>query len=134
MRSDEGYAIVRLLRGSTTPAPDTLERADFRDDAPCSTTDPEVFYPEKGGTTLPAKKVCAGCDVRRECLLFALQHDERFGVWGGMSERERRRLRIVPKALPPVRYTNSAKDVCDECGLPFRSVAQHKRLKHGASS
>ena len=40
-----------------------------------------------------AKKVCTGCEVRAECLEYALAHDERFGIWGGLSERERRRLK-----------------------------------------
>jgi WhiB family redox-sensing transcriptional regulator len=56
-------------------------------------TDPEAFFPEKGGSTREAKKVCLTCDVRAECLDYALQHDERFGIWGGLSERERRRLK-----------------------------------------
>lgn len=59
----------------------------------CAQTDPEAFYVEKGGSTRDAKKVCVGCDVRGECLEYALAHDERFGVWGGLSERERRKLK-----------------------------------------
>ncbi|WP_136089519.1 WhiB family transcriptional regulator [Auritidibacter ignavus] len=62
-------------------------------DALCAQTDPEAFFPEKGGSTRDAKRVCAQCTVRQECLDYALAHDERFGIWGGMSERERRRLR-----------------------------------------
>jgi WhiB family redox-sensing transcriptional regulator len=58
----------------------------------CAQTDPEVFFPEKGGSVREAKAVCAGCPVRTPCLEYALAHDERFGVWGGLSERERRRL------------------------------------------
>ena len=59
----------------------------------CAQTDPEAFFPEKGGSTRDAKKVCGSCAVRAECLAYALKNDERFGIWGGMSERERRRLR-----------------------------------------
>ena len=59
----------------------------------CGETDPEVFFPEKGGSTRDARKVCRGCEVRAECLEYALEHDERFGIWGGLSERERRRLK-----------------------------------------
>jgi len=59
----------------------------------CAQTDPEAFFPEKGGSTREAKKVCLVCDVRQECLEYALDHDERFGIWGGLSERERRRLK-----------------------------------------
>jgi len=62
-------------------------------DALCAQTDPEAFFPEKGGSTREAKSVCRSCEVRQECLEYALAHDERFGIWGGMSERERRRLK-----------------------------------------
>ena len=64
----------------------------WQDRALCAQTDPEAFFPEKGGSTREAKKICLGCEVRSECLEYALGHDERFGIWGGLSERERRRL------------------------------------------
>ncbi|MDF2708148.1 MAG: transcription factor WhiB [Nonomuraea muscovyensis] len=63
------------------------------DDGLCAQTDPEVFFPEKGGSTRDAKQVCMACPIRVECLDYALAHEERFGVWGGASEKERRRLR-----------------------------------------
>jgi len=62
-------------------------------DALCAQTDPEAFFPEKGGSTRDAKKICTTCEVKGECLEYALQNDERFGIWGGLSERERRKLR-----------------------------------------
>ncbi|WP_081746755.1 WhiB family transcriptional regulator [Arthrobacter sp. H5] len=62
-------------------------------DALCAQTDPEAFFPEKGGSTRDAKKVCGACTVKSQCLEYALANDERFGIWGGLSERERRRLR-----------------------------------------
>jgi WhiB family redox-sensing transcriptional regulator len=65
----------------------------WQDRALCSQTDPEAFFPEKGGSTREAKRVCLGCDVRVECLEYALANDERFGIWGGLSERERRRVK-----------------------------------------
>ena len=65
----------------------------WQDKALCAQTDPEAFFPEKGGSTREAKKICLGCEVRHECLEYALAHDERFGIWGGLSERERRRLK-----------------------------------------
>jgi WhiB family redox-sensing transcriptional regulator len=68
---------------------------EWRLDALCAETDPESFFPEKGGSTREAKRVCSGCEVRAECLEFALANDERFGIWGGLSERERRRLRLM---------------------------------------
>jgi WhiB family redox-sensing transcriptional regulator len=66
---------------------------EWAERALCAQTDPEAFFPEKGGSTREAKKVCLGCDVRSECLEYALANDERFGIWGGLSERERRRLK-----------------------------------------
>jgi WhiB family redox-sensing transcriptional regulator len=80
---------LTLLRPS---APVEGELA-WQADALCAQTDPEAFFPEKGGSTRDAKKVCSSCTVRSECLEYALENDERFGIWGGLSERERRRLR-----------------------------------------
>ena len=65
----------------------------WQEHALCAQTDPEAFFPEKGGSTREAKRVCLSCDVRSECLEYALNNDERFGIWGGLSERERRRLK-----------------------------------------
>jgi WhiB family transcriptional regulator, redox-sensing transcriptional regulator len=64
-------------------------------EARCLDADPEAFFPEKGGSTREAKRICAACPVRDECLDYALEHDERFGIWGGLSERERRRAKRV---------------------------------------
>jgi len=69
------------------------EEQGWQENALCAETDPEAFFPEKGGSTREAKKICTGCEVRTECLEYALGNDERFGIWGGLSERERRRLR-----------------------------------------
>ena len=65
----------------------------WQERALCAQTDPEAFFPEKGGSTREAKKVCLSCDVRGDCLEYALSNDERFGIWGGLSERERRKLK-----------------------------------------
>ena len=71
----------------------TEDEQDWQERALCAQTDPEAFFPEKGGSTREAKRICLGCEVKDECLEYALAHDERFGIWGGLSERERRRLR-----------------------------------------
>ena len=65
----------------------------WQEQALCAETDPEAFFPEKGGSTREAKKICTGCEVKAQCLEYALANDERFGIWGELSERERRRLR-----------------------------------------
>ena len=61
--------------------------------ANCLGVDPDLFFPERGASTREAKEVCRGCVVRYGCLEYALQNGEKFGIWGGMSERERRRIR-----------------------------------------
>ncbi|MHB8293804.1 MAG: WhiB family transcriptional regulator [Acidimicrobiales bacterium] len=61
--------------------------------ANCAGVDPDLFYPERGASTREAKEVCRGCVVRVECLDYAIVNGEKFGIWGGMSERERRRVR-----------------------------------------
>jgi len=68
-------------------------RQSWYERAACLEADADSFFPEKGGSSRPAKRVCAGCIVRTECLAYALDNDERFGIWGGMSERERRQLK-----------------------------------------
>lgn len=69
-----------------------LETGNWSAHGLCAQTDPEAFYPEKGGSTADAKRVCLACDVRTECLEYAIEHGEP-GVWGGTSERQRRAIR-----------------------------------------
>lgn len=72
-------------------APDYLP-PEWYADALCAETDPQIFFPEAGGSTRAAKKVCASCPVRVECLEYALAHKDAFGIWGGVSERDRRKI------------------------------------------
>lgn len=61
--------------------------------ANCLGVDPDLFFPERGASTKEAKAVCRGCVVREDCLEYALANGEKFGIWGGLSERERRKIR-----------------------------------------
>ena len=65
----------------------------WQDHANCLGVDPDLFFPERGASTREAKEVCLSCEVRAQCLEYALANDERFGIWGGLSERARRRLK-----------------------------------------
>ena len=65
----------------------------WQERANCLGVDPDLFFPERGASTREAKAVCRGCEVRVDCLEYALAHGEKFGIWGGLSERERRRVR-----------------------------------------
>jgi len=69
------------------------EETSWQDMANCLGVDPDLFFPERGASTREAKEVCRGCVVRDDCLEYALVNGEKFGIWGGMSERERRRIR-----------------------------------------
>lgn len=86
-------AVGRVKDHDPFDGPDQPDQQDWQERALCAQTDPEAFFPEKGGSTREAKRICAGCEVRAECLEYALAFDERFGIWGGLSERERRRLK-----------------------------------------
>jgi WhiB family transcriptional regulator, redox-sensing transcriptional regulator len=72
--------------------------ATWQTEAACLPADPDLFFPISA--TGPAekqiaraKRICAGCAVRRECLEFALAHDQMYGIWGGTTPDERRRVR-----------------------------------------
>jgi WhiB family redox-sensing transcriptional regulator len=65
----------------------------WQEHANCLGVDPDLFFPERGASTREAKSVCASCEVKADCLEYALVNGEKFGIWGGLSERERRRLR-----------------------------------------
>ena len=71
----------------------STDERSWQDEANCLGVDPELFFPERGASTREAKEVCRGCVVREDCLEYALSNGEKFGIWGGLSERERRRLR-----------------------------------------
>jgi len=81
-------------------ASDEQDSSAWMLEARCLDADPEAFFPEKGGSTREAKRICAACPVREECLEYALENDERFGIWGGLSERERRRAKRVVTSRP----------------------------------
>lgn len=68
----------------------------------CSQTDPDAFFPEKGRPTRDAKRICNRCEVKAECLEYALARKERFGIWGGLSERQRKTLLRKRAGAEPV--------------------------------
>jgi len=78
----------RMLRTLIDPA-----ELAWQEKANCMGVDPDLFFPERGASTREAKGVCRGCVVQMDCLEYALANGEKFGIWGGMSERERRRIR-----------------------------------------
>lgn len=73
--------------------------------AVCAQTDPEAFFPEKGGSSRDAKRICASCDIQQDCLEYALARDIRFGIWGGTTELQRRSMRRQRRATPRTEVT-----------------------------
>ncbi len=64
----------------------------WREYAACANTDMLSFFPDSGGVIKVTRRICRGCDVRDRCLEYALANTVK-GFWGGLSERERRRLK-----------------------------------------
>ncbi len=65
----------------------------WKADALCAETDPEAFFPEKGDKPYAALRICQRCAVQKECLQYAVENNERYGVWGGTTEKQRQELR-----------------------------------------
>ena len=102
------YELVNhILWHGSLPAPETpkqpqvigvsvsipRERRKWMRDGNCQNYPPKTFFPSDGIGVDRARKICNGCPVLDTCLEYALIHNEDHGVWGGESERERRRLR-----------------------------------------
>jgi len=75
------------------PVPPAPSGAGWRYRAACRGADLEVFFPGRGESADPARRICAECPVREPCLDYALSHSIVHGIWGGLSERDRRPLR-----------------------------------------
>ena len=100
---------ILLTGGASQPRATGLARGeDWRSAAACQATDPDLFFPVSGsGKSLEqverAKAICAACPVRRDCLAFALRIGQADGIWGGLTEEERRRPAPVSPGERPAR-------------------------------
>lgn len=90
-----GLAFAALYKFET-------EELVWQDQAACRGANPDLFFPERGASTRKAKSICRECAVREECLDFAIDHSEKFGIWGAKSERERRHIKAVRRATVEV--------------------------------
>ena len=91
-------AVLQLVHSLPDPDDDPVEPValcEWRRKANCLGLDPALFFPERGQPTNELKQICAGCVVRAECLDYALEAGEKYGMWGGVSERGRRSIRKV---------------------------------------
>ncbi len=96
----------------------------------CAQTDPDAFFPEKGGSTQAAKQICAMCEVRLQCLDWAFANTMRFGIWGGLSERERRRIRS-PLWLENIHQSALAEREALSAADRFDSLERRTRASDG---
>lgn len=69
------------------------DRQDWRRRAACRFMPPEKFFPARNESSAEAKAACGGCPVREQCLQDALSRSDRWGIWGGLNEGERRQVR-----------------------------------------
>ena len=91
-------------------------------DALCAQTDGDWWYPELGSPARAAKTICRACPVTAECLDYALTHHEAYGIWGGLTERQRRRLRHG-------RQPDQSPGLCVDCDRPLPPSAPSNRLR-----
>lgn len=112
---------------------------NWRGEALCAEVDTDIFFPDKGGSSREAKQICGRCTVSDQCLDFALRNGERFGIWGGVSERDRRRLSQelgLTRARPWVhgtaagyaRHRRDGSPACRPC------IDAHTRFRNGATA
>jgi len=80
----------------------------WQDFANCRGANPDLFFPERGASTRTAKQICRECGVQDACLEFAIVSSEKFGIWGAMSERERRKIRRERQVAARLRQERSA--------------------------
>lgn len=105
-----------------------LDRS-FMDRGACIDLPPALFFPERGASTHEARATCAACPVAVQCLDYALENNERFGIWGGASERQRRRMRTKRLAVTPSPHENGCK--CDPCRARKSAQQAAWRLNRG---
>lgn len=102
---------------------------EWREAAACKGMDPSLFFIERGDDARPAKAVCAECPVREPCLEEAMAQPERLGVWGGLSERERRGMRRGrAQVTAELRARREQVMALDQAGLLTHEIAAQLRL------
>ena len=105
-------------RTSGSPSP-----SSWRDKAACRGADSDVFFPERGESADPARQVCARCPVRQPCLVYALDEKIAHGIWGGLTERERRVLR-VPRQRASRRERDRVVMAAEAAGYSRQEIAR----------
>lgn len=135
-------------RTSSTTAPRTStsmtlvgDSTEWQEQARCRSTDPEIFHPSgRGSSSSPAKRICKGCPVIEACLQYALDNDERHGVWGGLDQRQRKALKAQPPKLTAreraAKIVEAGEKECPRCQVvkPLSEYARNSTRLDGRTS
>jgi WhiB family redox-sensing transcriptional regulator len=100
--------------------------AEWMESASCAGVDSAIFFVDEGRSVARARSVCRACPVRQDCLDYALTNGERYGVWGGLTERERCKV-VRGQTAPDVTDLACA----DKCGTTT-GYDRHRRVGQGA--
>lgn len=115
---------------------------DWHDEAACSGSNADLFFPERGADQRPAKAICARCPVRLDCLEWALANGETSGIWGGLNERERRRghhdkrahecpLTVTGSTAGVQRHRKLGQNPCKACRKEYNTWKASRRRVAG---
>jgi WhiB family transcriptional regulator, redox-sensing transcriptional regulator len=102
MRKPAGNTSTAVLPLITSALADAA-LGEWTERALCTQADPEIFFPPKGDPGTEAKQICASCPVREECLTYAIEADEKFGIWGGLNRAARLHVRQALESRKPPR-------------------------------
>lgn len=122
-----------------------VERPEWFELAACRGMNPELFFPARGESVAQTKAVCRECDVQAECLAYAMNTGEHHGMWGGFSERERRRLRAGQSARQerPIEHGTEGgarahyrrrEPLCEPCRQAWNAAINEDRAERSARS
>lgn len=101
MITQSAYTVARPFDDRQSERP-----TDWRDDAACIEVGPDAFFPGKGESPADALRMCAGCDVREQCLAFAVADPTIDGIWGGTTPKQRQAIRAARGAKPGKRVAS----------------------------
>lgn len=95
-----------------------VDPSDWMDGANCAGMDGDIFFTERGESTATARSICAECVIRRACAQFALDHNEKWGTWGGLSAKQRLLIKRRKSTLD-VELAKSAGHRCVVCDTRY---------------
>ena len=105
-----------------------IDIKEWSDKAMCKKLDTQLFFPKRGEATRPIKIICSVCPAAKPCLEYAMKSGEKFGVWGGTSERERRRMRGLRARQERQGIKLPLSSLMSMCGLNITSLKEEELI------